>query len=183
MPLASVTSSDLIAMTGINNFLATFVFLLAPASTLFFPPFNSINSFSGNPANHTNYDVDPILNDTFNCIPRAYGRDLNRDSCRHAWDKIEQTDTPRTFNSRPSGRGQYPQIPIKSRLPIRYLSDDGLCAIDLRMHSSSKRDTSTTRAIAAAADLVLRNCVERVGWGGNSMVACESRNLLRLISG
>ena len=183
MSLASVTTSDLIAMTSINNFLATFVCLLSLASTLFVPPFNSINIFSDNSANHTSHDVDPILNDTFNCIPRLYGRDLNQESCRNAWNKIKQTNTPRTFNSRPPGRGPYVQIPIKSRLPIRYLSDDGLYAIDFRMQSSSKRDTSNTRAIAAAADLILRNCVERVGYGGNSPVACESINLLRPING
>lgn len=157
----------------IKKLLTTFVCLLSPSSAFFLPPVNSIHTLFDNPANHTIYNVGLALNDTFHCNPRSYGQNLNQDSCRNAWNKIEQSSIPRTFNSRPPGRGPYVQIPIKSRLPIRYLSDDGLCAIDLRMQSSSKRDTCTTSAIAAAADLILRNCVERVGWGGHTLVACE----------
>ena len=166
-------------MNSVNKYFAIFAFLAFSSSAFFFSPVNSTHILPDNPANHTNDNVDPVPNDTYHCNSRSFGHHLNRDSCRNAWNKIEQSTNPRTFNSRPPGSGQHVEIPIESRLPIRYLSDDGLCAIDLRLQSNSRRDTCNTRAIAAAADSVLRNCVERRGWGGHMLVECESGLLLR----
>ena len=115
----------------------------------------------------------PQLNDMVLCSWRRYGYYLSDDSCRNAWDKIGDSATPRKLHARPHGRGQQAEIPLMSRLPVRYLGDDGFCAIDVKLEGG-REDTSSDRAISAATDSVLLKCVERSGSGGRSPVACES---------
>ncbi|CAF9934758.1 MAG: hypothetical protein HETSPECPRED_009346 [Heterodermia speciosa] len=62
--------------------------------------------------------------------------------------------------------GRQARAPYLSKLPLRYLSDDGLCAIDVKLPQGSKGDTTSDRAIAGAARSVLFECVEDHGWGG-----------------
>ena len=153
------------------------IILLSSAFALSIPPFSSItndSSFPGTLPNHTVSYPNPPLNVQNECDWQRYGRRLKESSCRNAWDKIGTSGTSHTLFARPRGAGQYAEIPIWSRLPIRYLSDDGVCAIDLRIKSGGRQDTTSSQAVSTAVDLLLRKCVEQDGWGGRRTVACKS---------
>ncbi|KAL8820921.1 MAG: hypothetical protein Q9191_007417 [Dirinaria sp. TL-2023a] len=61
-------------------------------------------------------------------------------------------------------------------LPVRYLSDDGICAIDVTSGPQSGRDVradiTTGVQIAGVARLILDKCVRDTGTGG-SVVGIE----------
>ena len=57
-------------------------------------------------------------------------------------------------------------------LPTRYLSDDGLCAIDVHMSRFTQGDISSDHEIAMAAQSILMKCVLEFGLGGRGMVQC-----------
>lgn len=58
---------------------------------------------------------------------KIHGEDLNAGSCRNAWQKIRCTSHTQWFipRSREPGEASYNNVLI----PVRYLSDDGICAI------------------------------------------------------
>ena len=74
----------------------------------------------------------------------------------------------------PRPPGFYPSIPLKWRTPIRYLSDDGLCAIDVELIKSSRGDTTRDSDTAGVAESILHGCVENKGEGGFGEVPCKS---------
>ena len=57
---------------------------------------------------------------------KVHGENLKTDSCRNAWQKIPRTpNTQRFIPRKRSGEASSADVV----LPIRYLSDDGICAI------------------------------------------------------
>lgn len=90
------------------------------------------------------------------CKPTEYGKDLDVDSCEDALSKMpssseSQTYAPRTRKT-PGGVG----------LPVRYLSDNGKCAIDLDQRRSSEAiaiDITTADTIREYTERLLDNCV------------------------
>ena len=141
----------------------------------------TVISVSNNGSSPGSYLKDVLLNSTtlhsgeIQCNDQRLGRDLNKRSCWNAWDKMPRSSDQHELHPRlPGGRTG---VPTLSKLPIRYLSDDGLCAIDVSLSVGSKGDTTTDRAIAGAARSVLFECVETHGSGGRLEVPCKSMML------
>ncbi|KAL9128058.1 MAG: hypothetical protein Q9175_007610 [Cornicularia normoerica] len=83
----------------------------------------------------------------------SYGRNLDRASCDNALAKISQVTASVTFGER--GTGNWNVV-----LPRRYLSDNGQCAIDVKIDPKGvQRDVSNYLQITNAAGAVIRNCV------------------------
>ena len=89
-------------------------------------------------------------------IPRCnvrYGYDLNRQSCLDAWRSIPTDDTAwHTFGRRLRGDFEFPA-------PYRFLSADGLCAIDVSVSPGGDHDTAQWTEISTKAKSVLDACV------------------------
>ena len=117
------------------------------------------------PSNHT-------LLSSIRCNGRARGYDLTMSSCGNAWRKMGRSSDQHGLFPRPAGF--FPAIPPKWRVPIRYLSDDGLCAIDVDLATQSKGDTTSDGDIAGMAESILHRCVEVHGEGGYAEVPCKS---------
>lgn len=126
----------------------------SPATILPFSSLSStlqlLNSSStdddGQPANATNNMV--------KCDGRQWGYDLDKASCEETWKKIPTDSHFFTYGARSRGVFDRP-------LPYRYLSDDGLCAVDIYHMSRVFHDTATNHEISAAAKLILDKCVFR----------------------
>lgn len=91
--------------------------------------------------------------DTTKCLPKFYGVDLNVQSCMSAVEKI-----PRTIDQSVYGTRGFPGISIM--IPMRYQSDDSLCAITLRLRNRDGTGRDVTRSIdvADAAQAVIKKC-------------------------
>ena len=60
----------------------------------------------------------------------VYGDDVSTDSCLNALEKMRYSTSPKTYIPRHRNRAQ--PLPLNYvSMPVRYLSDDGICAIDL----------------------------------------------------
>ena len=148
-------------------------------SALLLPTAGSISNTGNSPSN----DPEEVLSNSttlsypgeIRCNDQRFGRGLDKRSCWNAWDKMPRSSDQHNLYPRLSGR--HTSVPVLSKLPIRYLSDDGLCAIDVRLIAGSKGDTTTDRVIAAAARSVLFECLETDGWGGQLEIPCKSRTL------
>lgn len=89
-----------------------------------------------------------------------YGSDLNPSSCGIAWRKIIRSKDKITFRSR---RGiQTEDTPV----PFRYLSNDGLCAIDINLVPGVEEDTSDGEEISEQAGALLVGCAYKHKTGG-----------------
>jgi hypothetical protein len=86
------------------------------------------------------------------CQGRDYGRNLNVASCLNALAGIPSDDIVRTYA--PRTRGIY-GVP----LPHRWLSDDGLCAIDVDRSKTGFEDRASGTDIYNAAKLLVKQCV------------------------
>lgn len=89
------------------------------------------------------------------CAPATYGTDLRVESCANAMEKIPRTTLLYVYGT----RGQ-PGTEII--VPIRYQSDDGLCAIDLRPRKKGyaiKNEITRPIDISDAAQRVIDQCV------------------------
>ncbi|CAO1596820.1 hypothetical protein XANCAGTX0491_000650 [Xanthoria calcicola] len=94
------------------------------------------------------------------CSSRMYGGNLKPASCKNAWDKIERSSVPRRsgVHSAPD-RQSFDYL-----LPQRYLSDDGLCAIDVaipqaQIAAGRRWDVATGLQLSNSARAVLESCV------------------------
>ena len=96
------------------------------------------------------------------CSSYHYGHDLNLESCENAWEKISKSRVPQKYRKRPHGTAK-PIKPLDMALPVRYLSDDGICAIDIiskRVHGRDPpTDVATALQISGYAGLILDKCV------------------------
>ena len=87
------------------------------------------------------------------CNGRLYGRNFNLASCLQVWHLMSSDTTLRTFGVRGSGED------YEAPLPFRYLSVDGLCAIDLSHASGVVRETVAPSDLKDAAELLIQICV------------------------
>lgn len=88
----------------------------------------------------------------------AYGHRLSKISCLNAWEKIGFSKEMRLFSPRASTH------PTATPMPVRYLSDDGVCAIDLNLRLATSVVTSE-ESISEQARSIMEQCVvaQRVG--------------------
>ncbi|KAI4280941.1 MAG: hypothetical protein L6R35_005793, partial [Caloplaca aegaea] len=97
------------------------------------------------------------------CNGMIYGAELSQASCVQAWQKMPRTNINRRYgNSRVHG-------PNLVQLPLRYLSDDGLCAVDVNLKRNavgSVGDVTTELTLATMAKEVLDQCVAASRVGG-----------------
>ncbi len=92
----------------------------------------------------------------------AYDGKLNSDSCANAWHKIERSTTKRVFRSRQGA------LTEDEPLPFRYLSNEGLCAIDVDVvDGHSVEESSDGNTISDVAGNVLVKCVYKSKTGGS----------------
>ena len=89
----------------------------------------------------------------FCSMSRAHGFDMSEASCRNAWQKIDRSTNTQFFRPRRHNAGLV--------TPIRFLSDDGICAIDVELKPSAIGDTSTWFIISSYAEVILDECVAR----------------------
>ena len=85
---------------------------------------------------------------------------MSEASCTNAWQKIDRSTITHVF--RPRGRGNREDFVT----PIRYLSDDGICAIDVQL-DSGRGDSSSLFVISWYAKMILDACVNKLGKGGS----------------
>lgn len=90
------------------------------------------------------------------CTARL-GAFADPEACRNAWAKIDRTEGTELFSPR-SESSTIPHPPWLA-LPLRYLSDDGTCAIDVRAVRAKEGDISSGREISDTAFQVLDKCV------------------------
>ena len=109
------------SFTGLFAFftIITFTFSLPPSISLADPNSTSISDY---------------VNQTFpglayhhgvRCM-KNYGEDLSVASCHNAWQKIQRSSNSQRFISTERSSSASPHDVV---LPVRYLSDDGICAI------------------------------------------------------
>ena len=138
--------------------LLTFSIALSP------PPWVSTSQ------NRTTLNNAPSANLTTRSRPHCsgiyYGYDLNKESCENAWAKIDQSATSGTYHTRPRSTGEHVDPPDVV-LPARYLSDDGVCAIDVKIKPGSTWDVTSGLEIAAQAGKILDSCLHRADIGGS----------------
>ena len=102
------------------------------------------------------------------CDSRWYGEDLSVVSCENAWKKISQSTASQVYRTR-SNSAFAPVKPPEIAMPVRYLSDDGVCAIDIKGNPTSRKiwDVASDRRISETAKLVLNECVIERKLGGS----------------
>lgn len=131
--------------------------------------FNTSDTFpliplTSNPHNDSHRENGSDLNDDVHssnetsaiirCDGPKWGYDLNKNSCIDAWASIPMDDRMVTYGVR--YQGQYEAL-----LPIRYLSFDGQCAIDITHKQGVVSDRAKNVDISAAAHVLLEDCVVR----------------------
>ncbi len=134
--------------------------VLTPALTLSLPPSLSLSLNTNTTDNLPNASLSNYTHPTeILGIPQplcdpAYGREINPNSCANAWKKIERSTTKRVFRTRQG------ILTEDEPLPVRYLSDDGRCAIEIdHLHDSYAEETSDGLSISEHAGAVLVKCV------------------------
>ncbi|KAL8683406.1 MAG: hypothetical protein Q9186_000668 [Xanthomendoza sp. 1 TL-2023] len=68
------------------------------------------------------------------CFRHTYGSNVIPQSCNNAWDKIDRSLVPKRY----ALRSKADEASFDYSTPFRYLSDDGLCAIDIVIPQESK---------------------------------------------
>ena len=100
-----------------------------------------------------------------------FGIGLKQTSCVNAWQKINRTTTKETFRTRKG------VLTEDTPLPVRYLSDDGLCAIDLfdvlELNRGNLEDTTDSLTISEQAGVILAKCAIQKGIGGGIRIKSE----------
>ena len=97
-----------------------------------------------------------------------YGTELSLTSCTNAWGKIPQDSEVYTYGLRADiAAGAHFDV----GLPLRFLSDDGLCAIDIHAkHNSGAQlaagESARNIEVSEAAKVVLDLCVRNQNKGG-----------------
>lgn len=88
------------------------------------------------------------------------GTDLHGASCRNAWEKIERSKKKVVFRDRKDILT--PDIP----LPVRFLSDDGFCSIDVDFLGDEDPHESDWETVSEVAGEILVKCVYSTAIGG-----------------
>ena len=136
---------------------------LTLANTLSLP-----NSFPILPGlqNLTNPFIGNLLNATTSpeiCSAQA-GTDVKGTSCANAWEKISRSKEELTFRARQGVTT--PDLPV----PVRYLSDDGLCAIDIDLTPGVANHSTSGLVLSELAGALLVKCVYQEAKGGLAAV-------------
>lgn len=111
-----------------------------------------------------------------------YGTELTLTSCTNAWKKIPRDSELYTYGLRADfAAGAHLDV----GLPVRYLSDDGLCAIDIRAKHVSEAqfatgDSARNIEVSEAAKVVLDLCV-RIRHQGGTVTGFSQRGLLAVV--
>ena len=115
-------------------------------------------------SNDTNIHLDGTSSNLTEISPHCssiYGSGFKVESCRNAWDKMDHSSTtPQEY-----ARRRF-MTTRKKPVPFRYLSDDGICAIDVDLKVRANDDFSTGRAISEYAKMILDQCVLSSRKGG-----------------
>ncbi|KAI4173471.1 MAG: hypothetical protein LQ348_006577 [Seirophora lacunosa] len=100
----------------------------------------------------TNLNTSTHSNSMLTCSGTRYGRNLRLASCLQIWGIMSAYTVPRSFGERNTGDWDAP-------LPFRYLSLDGLCAIDLSHAAGTLGDTIAPVDLKEAARLIIQICI------------------------
>ena len=104
----------------------------------------------------------------------SYGTQMNLNSCKNAWNKM-----PRDRELYHYGMRKKIATHLDVGLPVRYLSDNGLCAIDIRAQLALG-DSAKPIEVSEAAKSVLDHCVLAKHKGG-SITGFSQRGLLMVL--
>ncbi|KAL2049305.1 hypothetical protein ABVK25_010402 [Lepraria finkii] len=123
------------------------------------------------------YDLPPITNIYPNCDSERFGSNLNRVSCYEAWRRIGTSTVLRNVVQRRKS------LTADGYLPMRYLSTDGLCAIDVVFRPGVLEDVVSSKQISIAADTVLARCVtgRHVTIGGYTASVGFNKNIIVIV--
>ena len=154
---AVVTNSEAIPELQLPDFNTSspgsnFRLFPSPSSTDLYWPLDS-PSLIPNP----NYDDRPLNTSSVSDLPiscdgRLYGRNFNLASCLQINHAMSSETRPKTFGKRGAGNWDVP-------LPYRYLSHDGLCAVDVGIRAGQTFDTVSLLDLKEAASWLIRVCV------------------------
>ena len=112
------------------------------------------------PNNVTNTTTPPFNVLHYQCDDTHYGRNLNPSSCRNVFNYMRRSDVQSTFSERHTGR------PNDIPLPIRFLSDDGLCFVQPLLKPGALTGLMSPTQLGQAAYTLLEKCVESRRSGG-----------------
>lgn len=87
------------------------------------------------------------------CNGQQYGRNLNLKSCQQVYHAMSALPKPKTFGQRGTG------FTYDAPLPFRYLSHDGLCAVDVSHVAGMDFDTIAPNDLKEAARSLVAICV------------------------
>ena len=119
------------------------------------PPSNIINNSVPARISRSNDTASLLVPGVASCIGRTYGFDLGFDSCINAWGKMPRTLEPIAYGDR--------SLHLAASVPVRYQSDDGLCAIDLRARHgdvATRGDVARGVDVSDAAHVVIEKCIK-----------------------
>lgn len=137
-------------------------FSLPPALNLLSGASGIKSLVNGTSSNSTNLGARRVF-----CHASLYGAKLDSTSCRNAWEKMPRSRKEEVFKPRRQG-----VLYDDATLPIRYLSDDGGCAIDVRFtitrDEQYQRITSNFLTISELAKDLLARCVYTSRSGGEA---------------
>ena len=103
------------------------------------------------------------------CNGDHYGYQVDQRSCQNAWQKIDRNPVLRSYRVRSTSK----QRRSDYLSPVRYLSNDGRCAIDISLKQGATQDLSSDLTISIGAGSVLDSCVNLLGIGGMLADFCE----------
>lgn len=118
------------------------------------------------PQNGSLQEFSDLTRTTLYCM-RVHGENMPIDSCKLALSKIERTTDQKWYFPRHRPRRDIP--PNSIPMPVRYLSDDGICAIDLILAPGSGGDEASPDLIYHNAKSIIDRCVVMEGKGGVQM--------------
>ena len=113
----------------------------------------------------------------------SYGFGLDVASCKNAWEKMPRDSEVYFYKVRErTGAG----VDVGVGLPVRFLSDDGLCAIDIRAKAGPDQqlavsgDSARNIDVSEATKVVLDDCVSISHIGGH-VTGFSNRDFLSVV--
>ena len=138
---------------------ALFLIPMCCNTALILPQLPSLSTLSNSTSNLTlplaQNETSPELGEVrFQCQPKRFGTGLNPESCRQAQAKMPNVPFLEDLHTyAPRGSRLISDV----KLPLRYLSDDGQCAIDIGYNGPGR-----TASVDETSDAVLQDCVTRL---------------------
>lgn len=152
LTMVSLTLIFLSAVVGLAALLPNPAINLQPPTPLLLPFNISSSSPTITPSSSASSSVN-FAAETPKCMGPRYGYDLERQSCLDALLSIAPDSTTRhTYGARTRGN-------FEVQLPYRFLSTDGLCAIDIEVVSGKSSDVSDWAEISEKAQQLVDRCV------------------------